>query len=317
MGDVLSRDYVEGFLKHEIDALHHRETCWHQAGTKGLYEMLQANISESPEWNPTIESGLYNVSSFGNDYSIELLTRHFIVNGIHKSTYMWLTFAHIFTMAAGFFLVYPIILLLQSVTVLCDLINNPVAKHKVKRWETILQGFGFCPLLVAGLTTGILAMGTSDHFRTEHGIIGIVTSVLASFIIIIHYIQLYFNSRMSRTARGTWWRQNIHYFDMAICQIILVIAGFALSDGFDDLAFMGLCAVQLSTKGSFSLGMTVVFIWNSAVVMMTAQWFLVRRAEGETTRLWRLVRFRRRQRTSQSPLILMQGEPDSSTSSSV
>ncbi|UPK94740.1 hypothetical protein LCI18_005675 [Fusarium solani-melongenae] len=245
MGDVLRRDYVEGFLKHEIDALHHRETCWDQAGTKGLYEMLWANISESRGWNPTIESGLYNVSSFGNDYSIELLTRHFIVNGIHKSTYMWLTLAHMFTMAAGFFLVYPIILLLQSVTVLCDLINNPVAKHKVKRWETILQGFGFCPLLIAGLTTGILAMGTSDHFRTEHG--------------------------MSWTARGTWWRQNIHYFDMAICQIILIISGFALSDGFDDLAFMGLCAVQLSTQLSFSLGMMVVFIWNSAVVMMTAQ----------------------------------------------
>lgn len=76
----------------------------------------------------------------------------------------------VFTMAAGFFLVYPIILLLQSVTVLCDLINNPVAKHKVKRWETVLQGFGFCPLLIAGLSTGILAMGTSDHFRTEHGV---------------------------------------------------------------------------------------------------------------------------------------------------
>src|SRR4051794_35736361 len=62
----------------------------------------------------------------------------------------------VFTMAIAFFLVYPIILLLGSVTVLCDLINRPIEKQKFKRWETRLQSFCFTPLVIAGLVTVIL-----------------------------------------------------------------------------------------------------------------------------------------------------------------
>lgn len=84
---------------------------------------------------------------------------------------------------------------------------------------------------------------------------------------------------------------------MAACQLILIVSGFAITDGFDDLVVMGLCSVNLPMSLGFSLGMMGVFVWNSAVVSMAIQWFLIRRArlgEGETIRLWRLVRFRRR-----------------------
>lgn len=101
---------------------------------------------------------------------------------------------------------------------------------------------------------------------------------------------------------GMRWRQNLKYFDMFVCQVILMLSGFVLTDGFDDLSVMGLCYIQLSLAWAVSIGMTAAFVWNSAMVLMTAQWFLVRRARpnggvaNTNTRMWRLVRFRRRRR---------------------
>jgi hypothetical protein len=207
---------------------------------------------------------------------------------------------------------------MESSTVLCDLINRPVAKHTVQKWESALRAAVFTPLVIAGLVTGIIAMGSSDHFRTEHGvrslaqtknnkltkkqILGLITVVFAGFASLLYFFGFFFDRRMRRTMRGMRWLQNIHYFDMFVCQVILMLSGFALTDGFDDLSVMGLCYIQISTAWAVSLGMIAAFVWNSAMVLMTAQWFLVRRArpEGVTAgatsgnKMWRLVRLWKR-----------------------
>lgn len=220
-------------------------------------------------------------------------------------------------MIIAFFLVYPIILLMESTTVLCDLINRPIAKHKVRKWESALRAFVFTPLVIAGLVSGIIGMGDSDHFRTEHGvrtlnttdsiqltiekqIMGLITVVFAGFSAILYFYIFFFDSWMRRTALRLRWLQNVQYFDMFVCQVILMLSGFALTDGFNDLSVMGLCYIQISTAWAVSVGMIAAFVWNSAMVLMTAQWFLVRRARPGgvgigTARVWRLVRFGRRQ----------------------
>ncbi|KAF5545906.1 hypothetical protein FPHYL_10629 [Fusarium phyllophilum] len=141
-------------------------------------------------------------------------------------------------------------------------------------------------------------MGSSGHFRTEHGIIGLVTVAFAGFASLLYFFDFFFGSRMARTIIGMRWRQNLKYFDMFVCQVILMLSGFVLTDGFDDLSVMGLCYIQISLAWAVSIGMIAAFVWNSAMVLMTAQWFLVRRARpsGSTNRMWRLVRFRRRRR---------------------
>jgi len=90
-----------------------------------------------------------------------------------------------------------------------------------------------------------------------------------------------------------------------------MLSGFALTDGFDDVSVMGLCYIQISTAWAVSLGMIAAFVWNSAMMLMTAQWFLVRRARpGNLTggnRMWRLVRFRRRRREETEMSSLAEG----------
>lgn len=189
LSDAFRTAYTTQFLRDQIHALNSRDTCWHPSGVHGLLTLLYANVSQDA-LDVNISQGIFNLSSSGNYYSIDLGERAFEVNGLTESTYITLTCVHskcrkspynvipvfdanqlpVFTMAIAFFLVYPIILLLGSVNVLCDLINRPIEKQKFKRWETRLQSLCFTPLVIAGLATGLLAMGSSDHFRTEHGV---------------------------------------------------------------------------------------------------------------------------------------------------
>ncbi|RYC79767.1 hypothetical protein BFJ63_vAg17350 [Fusarium oxysporum f. sp. narcissi] len=301
-------NYVTDFLKHQISKLESRETCWYQSGVGGLTALLRANLSESQTWNDSvIAQGPYHFNSTGNLYAVNLQTKDFDVNGIDRDTFITWSYIHALTMIVALFLVYPIILLMESSTVLCDLINRPITKHIVQKWESALRAFVFTPLVIVGLVAGTIGMGDSDHFRTEHGILGLITVVFAGFASLLYFFGFFFDSRMRKTAARIRWLQNIHYFDMFVCQVILMLSGFVLTDGFDDLAIMGLCYIQISTNVAVSIGMIASFVWNSAMVMMTAQWFLVRRARPgatggfNTTRMWRLVTFRRRQEVIEAP----------------
>lgn len=76
-------------------------------------------------------------------------------------------------MTAAFFFCYPVILVLASAPNLCIMIDRALqepTKRKLERWQTIFTVLLFAPLSIAGLVTGIVAMGTSDHARTEHGV---------------------------------------------------------------------------------------------------------------------------------------------------
>ncbi|GKU07217.1 hypothetical protein FLAG1_08257 [Fusarium langsethiae] len=272
VANISRQEYVADFLKHQVSKLNSRETCWPQSGVSGLLYLLRANLSETQSWNDSfVEQGPYHFNSTGNTYSVDFANKEFVVNGVDQDTYITLSYVHL----------YPIILLMESSTVLCDLINRPVAKKTVQKWESALRVLIFTPLVITGLVTGIIAMGSSDHFRTEHGVIGLITVVFAGFVSLLYFFGFFFDRRMRRTTRGMRWLQNVHYFDMFVCQVILLLSGFVLTDGFDDLSVMGLCYIQISTAWAVSLGMIAAFVWNSAMVLMTAQWFLVRRARPE------------------------------------
>jgi hypothetical protein len=73
-------------------------------------------------------------------------------------------------MTLAFFVVYPIILVFSAAIVLCGLIDRPLYKRRIEKWQAILHLVFFIPLVVAGMACGVVGMGTSDHFRTEHGV---------------------------------------------------------------------------------------------------------------------------------------------------
>lgn len=75
-------------------------------------------------------------------------------------------------MTLAFFFVYPTILVFSSIIVLCELIERPELKTRIEKWQIVFHVVFFLPLVVIGMVCGVVGMGLSDHFRTEHKVSG-------------------------------------------------------------------------------------------------------------------------------------------------
>ncbi|KAF6822880.1 hypothetical protein CMUS01_10923 [Colletotrichum musicola] len=281
--------YIADFLQEQLDSLSTSDHCWISKGVRGLKELLHRNITANPLNNITIPTCVpLNVTSSGNSFSIDFSKNSYEVNGVAEDEFVLLTYVHLVTMTAAFFLAYPVILVLASTPSLCLMIDRPLqdpAKLKLERWQTIFQTAVFPPLIVTGLVTGIIAMGTSEHARTEHGIIGYITIGLAAVSVPLYLYQRRLDSRPDLTFHMYRRLKFINGIDFIVCQSILLISGFALPDGIDDFGIMTLCGTNtVSTSLIFSLGMIVSFVWNCAMATMTVQWLLAQRVRGGTIR---------------------------------
>ncbi|KAF9880565.1 hypothetical protein CkaCkLH20_01607 [Colletotrichum karsti] len=277
--------YITDFLQEQLDDLSTGDHCWIIKGVKGLRELLQRNISANPLNNVTIPTCVpLNITSSGNSFSIDFSEHTYHVNGLAEDTFVLLTYVHLVSMTAAFFLAYPIILVLASTPNLCIMIDRPLgeaSRAKFERWQTIFQTVVFAPFMVVGLVTGIVAMGTSEHARTQHGIIGYITIALAAVAIPLYLYQRRLSSRPELAFYMYRRLKMINGLDFMICQAILLISGFALPDGIDDFGIMTLCGTNtLSSSLIFSLGMIVSFVWNCAMATMTVQWLLGQRIKG-------------------------------------
>ncbi|KAH0436477.1 hypothetical protein CcaCcLH18_04283 [Colletotrichum camelliae] len=281
--------YITDFLQEQLGYLSTSDHCWIIKGVRGLQELLHRNITANPLNNVTIPACVsLNITSKGNSFSIDFSTNSYEVNGVAEDTFVLLTYVHLVCMTAAFFLAYPIILVLASTPSLCVMIDRSLeepTKAKIDRWQTIFQTFIFAPLMIAGLATGIIGMGTSDHARTEHGIVGYITIGLAAIVVPLYLYQRRLSSRPDLTFYMYRRMKFINALDFIVCQAILVISGFALPDGIDDFGVMTLCGTNtISTSLIFSLGMIVSFVWNCAMATMTVQWLLGQRLQGGSIR---------------------------------
>ncbi|KAK2029034.1 hypothetical protein LX32DRAFT_728242 [Colletotrichum zoysiae] len=277
--------YITDFLQEKFDDLSTSDHCWIIKGVPGLKELLHRNISANPTLNITIPTCVtLNVTSSGNSFSINFSDNSYHVNGVKEDDFMLLSYIHLVTMTVAFFLSYPVILVLAATPSLCIMIDRPLretTKRKVEIWQTIFTVVIFAPLSIVGLVTGIIGMGNADHARTSHGITGYVTVGLAAISVPLYLYQKRLSTRPDITFYMYRRLKLINALDFLVCQAILLISGFALPDGIDDLGIMTICGTtEISSSLIFSLGMIVSFLWNCAMATMTVQWLLERRIRG-------------------------------------
>ncbi|KAF5624800.1 permease of the major facilitator superfamily [Fusarium tjaetaba] len=284
--------YVTDFLQSNLDILTGHSTCWLNRGIAGLRTELERNLTSTRGSDMQVPKCPINITSSGNTYLIDFPENSYHVNTLSESMLIILTSIHVAAMTLAFFIVYPIILIFSTLIALGELIERPLFKARIESWQKILFCVFFLPLLAIGLLCGLTGMGSSDHFRTEHGIIGLVTAVLATLAVGVYLIENNLRPKISISRRWRRVHMMVNYTDIFICQAVLMLSGFALPDGIDDFQVMSLCGTRhISTSLSFSVGMMVAFVWNSAMAAMTLQWWLVRRASGDKPpgKMWLLV----------------------------
>ncbi|KAF5630051.1 permease of the major facilitator superfamily [Fusarium sp. NRRL 52700] len=291
-GTTKNQVYVTDFLQHNLDILTGHSTCWLNRGIAGLRTELERNLTSTQRSDMQVPKCPINITSSGNTYLIDFPKNSYHVNTLSKSVMIVLTGIHVAAMTLAFFIVYPIILIFSTMIALGELIERPLFKARIEKWQKILFCTLFLPLLAVGILCGLTGMGSSDHFRTEHGIVGLVTAVLATLAVAVYLIENNLRPKISISRRWRRVHMMVNYADIFICQAVLMLSGFALPDGIDDFQVMSLCGTRhISTSLSFSVGMMVAFVWNSAMAAMTLQWWLVRRASEDKPpgKMWLLV----------------------------
>ncbi|EWG55853.1 hypothetical protein FVEG_17607 [Fusarium verticillioides 7600] len=291
-GTTQNQLYVTDFLQNNLDILTGHSTCWLNRGIAGLRTELERNLTSTGRSDMQVPKCPINITSSGNTYLIDFPKNSYHVNTLSKSMMIILTSIHVAAMTLAFFIIYPIILIFSTMIALGELIERPLFKARIEKWQKILFCVFFLPLLAIGLLCGLTGMGSSDHFRTEHGIIGLVTAVLATLAVGVYLIENNLRPKISISRKWRRVHMMVNYTDIFICQAVLMLSGFALPDGIDDFQVMSLCGTRhISTSLSFSVGMMVAFVWNSAMAAMTLQWWLVRRASEDKPpgKIWLVV----------------------------
>lgn len=177
--------YVTDFLQKKIDAVTGNSNCWLKKGVAGLKDLLETNITASQIAGLSVPTCPVNITSSGNTYSIDFPKNTYHVNAVSEFVLVLMTSIHckliprlrlnmpdqtVGCMTLAFFVVYPIILVLSSLIDLCELIERPLLKTRIEKWQIILYVVFFLPLVAIGMACGVVGMGLSDHFRTEHGV---------------------------------------------------------------------------------------------------------------------------------------------------
>lgn len=179
--------------------------------------------------------------------------------------------------------VFPVSLILGALGGLASLVGRPFNPTKLNRWLTILQ-VGIVPImLLVGLILGVMAGGSSRHFRTVHGISGLIL-VLCSFT----SSAISFVRRRQPPARASTFKippahSKLLFADRLLTALTLVLVLVAWMTGLDDLRNISLCIVDVVSMVLIAAAVTVInWFWEAAIVAIALEWWLSSRGTAGT-----------------------------------
>lgn len=188
--------------------------------------------------------------------------------------------------------VFPVSLILESLNGLSILVGRPFNRVKLDRWLTILQ-IGVVPVMLSiGLIFGVLAGGTSQHFRTPHGISGLVLTVSSFVSNGLSFVRRRTQGKSDKamTARRTAFEfppdhKKLLLADRLVISFTLILVLGVWVTGIIDLRSISFCLVdQVSMVTVAVAGAILNWFWEAALVVMCVDWWLGRRSQGKTRR---------------------------------
>lgn len=165
---------------------------------------------------------------------------------------------------------------------LAGLFGRPLNLAKVSQWLTFLQ-VGVVPItLLIGLILGVLAGGNSQHFRTVHGMIGLVL-VLSS---IISSGLSFMRRRAERKPKSALATRIIAtksqpsytkllLADRLVTGLTLLLIFVVWATGLEDLRSISLCIVDQVSMVIVAVASAFLnWFWEAAIIVITVEWWL-------------------------------------------
>ncbi|KAM0326706.1 hypothetical protein ACHAQA_006579 [Verticillium albo-atrum] len=233
-----------------------------------------------------IPTGTIKIENEGNTYNIDgQIIRDSIgnniigavggveINGMKLAAWIAFIVIHVLFAIVAFVNVLPVAIGLESVRNLLHRANLPNILPKIPKWNNIMWLFVIAPSLLIVFVFGVVLYGNTHHFRTAHGIISLITTLVGIAAVALHIlVKVKAPPQMvgDRFPQGLLSLPNIRNF---INQIFLFLALASAMTGFADLSSVALCLTQIipfDIALSVGFGLSTAFALGSSIVGLDA-----------------------------------------------
>ncbi|KAL9945363.1 hypothetical protein D7B24_008263 [Verticillium nonalfalfae] len=290
---IINAQTVSSAAQGGIDAL----TCQGVGGGLGniLLGLLRSKTISTGSLNndnttetirQVIPTGIIKIKNEGNTYAVDgrVIRESFsnnilgAVNGIEingMKLAAWIAFIviHILFAIIAFVNVLPIALGLESMRSLLHRANLPHLLPKIPKWNNILWLFVIAPSILIVFVFGVVLYGNTRHFRTAHGIISLITTLVGIAAVALHILVMVRSPPQSigeRLPQGLLSLPNVRNI---VNQVFLFLAVASAMTGFADLSSVALCLTQIipfDIALSVGFGLSTPFALGSSTIGLEA-----------------------------------------------
>ncbi|KAJ5019191.1 hypothetical protein K4K57_001736 [Colletotrichum sp. SAR 10_99] len=248
-----------------------------------------------------IPTGIIKIANDGNFYAIDggivrdSLGNNIIgaasgveINGMKLPGWIAFLVLHILFAIVAYINVLPLAIGLEHARNLLIRINVPHILPNVHRWNNIMWLFIIAPSTIVVLIFGALVFGQSGHFRTAHGIISLLTTLVGIGAFLLHLaIKARAPPPLPNARTPPIPLTALPNIRVYVNQLFLILSFASVISGFADLSSVALCFTQVipfDLALMLGFGLSTVFVLGSSIsgldIALTFRDFLKRR-KGE------------------------------------
>ncbi|KAK2040602.1 hypothetical protein LZ31DRAFT_578199 [Colletotrichum somersetense] len=252
-----------------------------------------------------IPDGFIQIANEGHSYSIDgAVVRDSLdgsitnaanaieINGIKLPSWIAFVVLHIIFAIVAYINILPLAIGLEHLRNLLIRVNVPQVLPNVHKWNNIMWLFVMGPSVVIVLIFGVLVTAKSAHFRTAHGIISLITTLVGLGAVLLHLAvkarappQLPKSTGPPPPPLPLTSLPNIR---LMVNQLFLALSFASVITGFTDLSSVALCFTQIvpfDVAIVAGFGLSTVFVLGSSIsgldLTLTVRDIMQRRKGGK------------------------------------
>ncbi|KAK1983046.1 hypothetical protein LZ30DRAFT_18721 [Colletotrichum cereale] len=216
------------------------------------------------------------------------------VNGVKLPGWIAFLVVHIIFAIVAYINILPLAIGLEHLRNLLLRVNAPQVLPNVHKWNSIMWFFVMGPSVVLVLIFGALVTAKSAHFRTAHGIISLLTTIIGLGAVLLHLaVKARTPPQLPRPARSPpppLPLMSLPNIRLVVNQLFLVLSFASVITGFTDLSSVALCFTQIvpfDLALVIGFGLSTVFVLGSSIsgldIALTVRDFMKQRKGGQAT----------------------------------
>ncbi|KAH7376786.1 hypothetical protein B0T11DRAFT_324654 [Plectosphaerella cucumerina] len=191
------------------------------------------------------------------------------VNGMGLGSFIAFAVIHILFALIAFLNVLPLALGFESLRNLLFRARLTTVLPKIPKWNHIMWLFVITPSIIIVFVFGVVMYGSSAHFRSFHGIISLITTIVGLAAVGLYFATL---SAVKTLAAGTpppMGLLSLPNIRATVNQLFLFLATLSVTSGFKDLSSVALCFTQVvpfDIAIGIGFGLSTIFVLGSSIM---------------------------------------------------